>query len=118
MVELDDSLGDHEGVVVGQRHDARTELDAVCALGGGGEEHFGGGYYLPAGGVVFAAPEFVVAKPVHEFDQFKVALQLQGGVFANRVVWREECAEFQVCQVISPVRVVVNCESNPIRTGF
>ncbi len=39
VVELDQSLGDVERVVVRQRHHTRTEHDRVRDLPGGGEEH-------------------------------------------------------------------------------
>ena len=41
VVELDDAVRDHQRVVIGQRDDARAELDARGAFGGGGDEEFG-----------------------------------------------------------------------------
>ena len=59
LVELHHALRDVVGMVIGQRHHAGAELDALGALAGGGQEHFRRGDHFPARGMVLAAPEFV-----------------------------------------------------------
>ena len=85
VVQLDHAVGDHERVVVGEADDAGAELDVAGAFGGGGDEEFGRGDGLPAGAVVFADPGFVVAQMVEPLEGFKVALEAEGGVFAEPV---------------------------------
>ena len=63
------------------------------ALGGGGDEEFGRGDGLPAGAVVFADPGFVVAEMVEPLDGFEVALEAEGGVFAQPVEGGQEDSE-------------------------
>src|SRR5262249_15147103 len=92
-VELHDALRHVERVMVGQRNDAGAKPDAPGALGGHGQEQLGRGDHLPAGGMMFAAPELVEAKSVEMPGQSHVALKLQSRVFANRVMRRQECAE-------------------------
>ena len=41
VVEQHHAVGQHEGVVVGQRRDAGAEADVLGALRGGGDEHLG-----------------------------------------------------------------------------
>jgi len=60
VIELDDALGDVEGIVVGQRNDARAELDVRGALSGRGEEDVRGTDGPPAAGVVFAPVLLVI----------------------------------------------------------
>ena len=95
MIELDESLGDHERMVVGQRDDAGPQHDPVGALRGGRKEDLGRGDHLPSSGVVLAAPELVVSEVVHKLDQLEVALKLQRGVFAYGVMRRKKRAETQ-----------------------
>ena len=90
MVELDHAVGDHEGVVVGEADDAGAELDVAGALGGGGDEEFGRGDGFPAGAVVFADPGFVVAQVVEPLEGLEVALEAEGGVFAQPVEGGQE----------------------------
>ncbi len=87
------ALGDVERVVVGQRDHAGAELDAAGALGGGGEEHLRRGDHLPAGRMVLAAPELVVAELVQVLHQRDVAAELEHGVLDHGMVGREEGAE-------------------------
>ena len=97
VVELHHALRDVEGMVVGQRDHAGAELDALGALAGGGQEHLRRGDHLPAGGMVLAAPELVVAELVEMLDELEVAAELQHRVFADRMMRGEKGAEFQAC---------------------
>ncbi len=76
-VELHDALRDVERVVIGQGHDAGRQLDALRPFPGRGQEHLGRGDHLPAAGMMFAAPEFVIAEPVQMLDEIDVAAELQ-----------------------------------------
>ena len=96
VVQLDQSLGDHEGVVIRKGNHARAEPDAMGSLGRGGQEEFRGGDHLPAGGVVFTAPELVETQAVEVLNEVEIAAQLQRRVLADGVVGREEGAEFHV----------------------
>ena len=88
MVELDDALGDVEGVVVGQRDDAGAQPDPLRHLSCRREKHLRRGDHLPAAAVVLAAPDLVVAQPVEVGDEVEVALELEHGVLADGVVRR------------------------------
>ncbi len=101
MVELRHALRDVERVVVGQRDDARAEHDAIAPLAGGGEEHLRRGDHLPAGRVMLAAPELVVAEPVEVFDEVEVALELEHRVLTERMVWRKKRAELETVHTAS-----------------
>jgi len=93
VIQLHDALGDVERVVIGQGDDAGGEHDALRPLPGGGEEHLGRGDHFPAAGMVFAAPEFVVAELVELFHQVEVPAELQHRVLADRMVGCEERTE-------------------------
>src|SRR5438128_1974442 len=80
-------------MVVGQAGDAGAEPDVARALGGGGDEDLGRGDQLPAGRVVLADPDLVVAEPVEPLDQLHVAVHRERGVFAEAVEGGEEDAE-------------------------
>jgi len=67
VIQLHHALGDVEGVVVGQRDHAGAEHDAVGALTGGSEEHFRRSDHFPAAGMMFAAPELVIAEFIEMF---------------------------------------------------
>ena len=102
VIELHEALGDHEGMVVRQGDDAGAEADAMGPLGGRREEELRRGDDLPAGGVVFAAPEFVEAEAVEVLDELQVAAQLQRRMLADGMVGREEGAEFHVTHWVNP----------------
>ena len=93
VVELHHALGDVERVVVGQRYHAGAEFDALRALAGRSEEHLGRADHLPAGGMMLAAPELVVAELVEMLDQIEVAAELQQRVLADRMMRGEEGAK-------------------------
>ena len=95
VVELHHALAHVERVVVGQRHDAGAEPDSLRALTRRREEQLGRSDHLPAGGVVLAHPELVVAELVENRRELEVALQQQGRVLAERMVRGEECTEAQ-----------------------
>ena len=93
VVELHDALCDVEGVVVGQRNDARAQPDALGALGRHRQEQLRRSDHLPAGGMVLTAPELIEAELVEMLGQPQIALKLQGRVFANRMMRGQERAE-------------------------
>ena len=95
VVEHDDAVGEDQRVVVGQRVDARAELDVSCCPGRGGDEHFGGRDRLEPGRVVLADPRLVVAELVEVLDQLEVAVQRQRRVLAHRMHGRKEDPEAQ-----------------------
>jgi hypothetical protein len=80
MVELDDAVGDHHRVVVGQRDDAGAEADVAGALGGEGDKDLGGRDDLEPGRMVLADPRLVKAKPVEPDHQLEIALEALGRV--------------------------------------
>jgi hypothetical protein len=45
--------------------------------------------------MVLAAPELVIAEPVEMLDEVEVAAELQERIFADRMMGREEGAEFE-----------------------
>jgi len=95
VVELHDSLGDVERVVIGQRYDTGPEPNGVRGLAGGGQEHLRRGDNLPPARVVLAAPELVVAEPVEVRRKVQIALELKCRILAERVVGGQECAELE-----------------------
>ena len=94
MVQLNHAVGHHERVVVREADDAGAELDVPGALGGGGDEEFGRGDGFPAGAVVLADPGFVIAQVIQPLEGFKVALEAEGGVFAEPVEGGQEDSNF------------------------
>jgi hypothetical protein len=97
MIELHDTLRDIERMVIGQRDHAGAELDVVGALTDGGQEQLGRSDYFPAGGMVLTAPEFVITELVELLGEIDIALELQGRIFADRMMRREKCAETCTC---------------------
>ena len=93
VVEQHHAVGDHIGVVVGEADHAGAEAEGAGALGGGSHKDFGGGDGFPAGAVVFADPGFVVAQVVEPLQEFQVAFQGEGGVFADAVEGGHKDAE-------------------------
>ena len=96
VVELDHAVGDHERVVVGQRHDPGAEADVAGALRRGGDEHLRAGDQLEPAGMVLADPGLVVVEPVEMLEQFEVALDRQGRVLVVIVERRQEDAAAQI----------------------
>jgi hypothetical protein len=93
VVEPHHALGDVEGMVVGQRDDARAEADALGALAGRGQKHFGASNHLPAAGVGLAAPELVEAEAVEMVHELEVAAELQHRMLADRMMRGEKGAK-------------------------
>ena len=77
LVELDDALGDHERMVIGDRGHPGAQLDAAGAHRRSSQEHLGRADRLPSGRVMLTAPELVVPQPVEVGDQVEIPLQLQ-----------------------------------------
>ena len=96
MIELDDAVRRHQRVVIGQRHDAGAEPDALRALRRGGDEQFGARDDLEARGMMLADPRFLVTQPVEVLDQLEIALDAQRGVFVDGMEGREENAVAQL----------------------
>ena len=96
MVELNHAVGEHERVVVGQRHDAGAEPDVPGALRRGGDEHLGAGDQLEPAGMMLADPGLVVIEPVEVLEQLHVPLHRQGRVLVVVMERREEDAAAQI----------------------
>ncbi len=47
MVQQHPAVGNHQRMVVGQRHNTGTQPDVLGSFGGGGDEHLGTGDQLP-----------------------------------------------------------------------
>jgi hypothetical protein len=95
VIQLHDALRDVERMVIRQRNDTGGELDAFRPLARRGEEHFGGRDHFPAAGMMFAAPEFVIAKPIEMLDQIEVATKLQHRMLANRMMRGQKGTKIQ-----------------------
>ena len=93
VVELHDSLGHVERMVVGQRHHAGAELDRVGDLTGSRQEHLRRRDHLPSTRVMLTAPELVVAQVVEVRGKLEIALELQRRALAEGMVWCKERAE-------------------------
>ena len=94
LVELDDALGHHERMVVGDGGHPGAQLDAAGAHRRSGQEHLGRADGLPSGRVVFAAPELVVPQPVEVGNQVEIPLQLQRRALPRQMVRCEKRGEF------------------------
>ncbi len=95
VVELHHALRDVVGMVIGQRHHAGAELDPLGALARRRQEHLGRGDHLPAGGMMLAAPELVIAERVELLDQIEIAPELKHRMLPDRVMRGKEGSEFQ-----------------------
>ena len=93
VIEHDDAIGEHQRVVVGQRHHAGAELDVSSALRGRGDHHLGRCDRLGARGVVLTDPGLVVAEAVEVLDQLEITLQVERRVRADPVHRRQEDPE-------------------------
>jgi hypothetical protein len=96
VVELHHAVGQHERVVVRQRHDTGAEPDVAGALGRRGNEHLRASDQLEAAGMMLADPRFVIIQPVQVFEQFEVALDRKRRVLVVVVERREENAAAQI----------------------
>ena len=94
VIELHDALGHVERVVIWQGNHAGAEPDAVGPLAGSGEEHLRRRDHLPAGGVVFAAPEFIESQLVQTFHEVQIPPELQRGIFPDGMMRCQKCTEF------------------------
>ena len=94
MVQQHHPVRYHVGMMVGEADHAGAEAEVAGALGGGGHENFRRGDSFPAGAVVFADPGFVKAQVVQPLQQFQIAFQGQGRVFAYSVERGHKNAEF------------------------
>src|SRR6202035_3379459 len=95
VVELYHALGDVEGMMIGQRHHAGAEHDALGALAGGGQKHLRRGDGFPAARMMLAAPELVIAERIELLDQIEIPAKLQHRMLADRVMRGEEGSEFE-----------------------
>ena len=98
VVELDDAVGDHHRVMVGQRDDAGAEADVLGALGGEGDEDLGRADDLEPGRVMLADPGLVKAELVEPRHQFEVALEALGRVLLVRMERRQKDPVAQIGQ--------------------
>src|SRR3546814_20918147 len=76
VVELDEALRHEERVVIGQRSDARAELDVLRALGRRGDDQLRRGDDLPAGGLMIAAPRLVESQMIEPSAHLPVRAHL------------------------------------------
>ena len=95
VVEQHHAVGQHQGLVVGERAHPGAEAQVLGALGGRRDEHLGAGDDLVAGGVVLADPRLVEAERVEVLEQVEVALEGERGVLPDGVERGEEDAELQ-----------------------
>ena len=95
VIELHHALCNIERMMVGQRDHAGPELDALGPLAGCRQEHFRRCDHFPAGGMVLAAPELVIAEPIELLDQIEITAELQHRVLADRVMRGEEGPKFE-----------------------
>src|SRR5438105_399467 len=75
VVELDHPLCHVERMVIGQGDHTGRELDPLRSLACRGQEHLGRGDHLPAGGMMLAAPELVVAELVQVLHELEVTAE-------------------------------------------
>src|SRR5262249_49410871 len=90
MVELDDAVGHHHRVVVGQRNDAGAEADVSGALGGEGDEDLGRADDLEARRMGLAGPRLLKAKPTEPRYQLEVSLEALGRILLVRMERRQK----------------------------
>ena len=96
VIELDHAVGEHEGVVIWQRHDAGAEADVAGALRRRGDEHLRAGDQLEPAGMMLADPGLVIIEPVEMLQQLEIPLDRQGRVLVVIVERRHEDAAPQV----------------------
>ncbi len=96
VVELHHAVGQHERVMVRQRHDAGAEPDVAGALRRRGDEHLRASDQLEAAGMVLADPRLVIVQPVEMLEQLEVTLDRQGRVLVVVVKRREKDAAAQI----------------------
>jgi hypothetical protein len=73
VIELHHPLGNIEGMMIGERHHAGAEPDALCSLPGRRKEYLGRSDRLPSGGVVLSAPYFVKAETIEMDGEVQIA---------------------------------------------
>jgi hypothetical protein len=98
VVELDNAVRHHQGMVVGQRDDPGAEPDMPGALGGGSDEQLGLPVNLIAARMVLADPRLGIAELVEQLHELEVALDTKQRVFVVGVErWqkhpRAKCAK-------------------------
>ena len=93
MIEMHDTLGHVEGVMIGNRDHTGAEADSLGPLCRRDQEHLGRSDGFPTSGMMFSDPEFVEVQLVEPRRQFQIALKLEGRVLADWMVGREKHAE-------------------------
>src|SRR5277367_4037180 len=88
-------------MMIGQGDNASGQHDALGAFARCGEEHLGRCDHFPAAGVVFTAPEFVVAELVQALDEIEIAAELQHRMLADWMMRGEEGAEAETWHGLS-----------------
>src|SRR5208282_4581410 len=89
------ALGDVERMMIWDRHHAGAETNAPGALCRRHQEHLRRRDGFPSAGMMLADPELVEVQLVEPRCKLQIALELEGGVLANRMVGRQEDAEPQ-----------------------
>ena len=118
VVELDDAVGDHEGMMIGQRDDAGAEPDVAGALGGGGDEELGLAVDLIAAGMVLADPRLGIAERVEPLHRLEIALHAEERVLVIGMEGRQEDPGVQranIAHPASPLPTAANPASSATR---
>ncbi len=95
VVEEHHAIGQHQGLVVGERAHARAQPDVLGALRHRRDEHLRAGDDLVAGRMVLAEPGLVEAERVEVRDEVEVAFQRQRRVLPHGVKRSQEDAELE-----------------------
>jgi len=94
MIQLRDTVCDHEGVVVGHAGHAGSQLDVLSSGQRVGYKQVRGRNVLPHGREVFADPRLVVSETVQDLQLSQIILQGLGHIGARRVQRHHEISEF------------------------
>ena len=94
MVELGDSLRQHERVVIGHARHAGAEDNVLGLRQGHGDEQIGGRDVFPHGGEMLTDPGLLVAELVEHDDLLQVVLEGAGQVGAGRMQGHCEVSDF------------------------
>src|SRR5580693_1732520 len=95
MVQQHPAVGNHQRMVVGQRHNTGTQPNVLGSFGRGGDEHLRTGDQLVAAGVMFTEPGFVETQPIQCDHSLHVVFECRRGGLAGRVKRCDEDTEVQ-----------------------
>src|SRR5579872_4739170 len=80
-------------MMIRNRDDAGAELDPMGDHRGRRQHHFWRCDGFPSSRMMLANPELIVAEVIEERGELQIALELQGRVFAGRMMRREKHAK-------------------------